>query len=162
MFSTGKQPLAPLELIFSFFYGMLSIFEWSGKGFTISMRLLHRFKRRQVVLYVNILPLLLKERRDKHTVCFQERTARRQFLAQVCLFELRGRAWGWGTLSFLVLLFYSWVLFGGMSISIWFYYHLFWQTQCKRGSGRSRVERVYDLGLAPMDMVWYCICPVCF
>ena len=25
VFSTGKQPLAPLELIFFFFYGMLSI-----------------------------------------------------------------------------------------------------------------------------------------
>ena len=37
MFSTGKQPLAPLELIFSFFYGMLSIFQWSGEGFIISV-----------------------------------------------------------------------------------------------------------------------------
>ena len=52
VFSTGKQPSAPLELIFFFFYGMLSIFKRSGEGFTISVRLLHRFKRRSF-LYVN-------------------------------------------------------------------------------------------------------------
>ena len=46
VFSTGKQHLAPLELIFAFFYGMLSIFQWSGEWFTISVRLLRRFMRR--------------------------------------------------------------------------------------------------------------------
>ena len=52
VFSAGKQPLAPFELIFALFYGMLSIFQWSGEGFTISVRLLYSFKRRYF-LYVN-------------------------------------------------------------------------------------------------------------
>ena len=47
VFSTGKQPLAPLEFIFFLFlWHVEHLTYWSGEGFTISVRLLHRFKRR--------------------------------------------------------------------------------------------------------------------